>query len=113
MYRLTYELERNPKWITSKLSQKYYGFQDVDIIIGESKLNVLPFFYITKTHKYEMWISDDVLVDDVEKLGRAILNHKLKNKYNLWYPNKSIDELSTLLFMLDGGSVEVKRQQTS
>ena len=32
----TKEIEKNPKWITPKLRQTYYGFSNIDIITAKS-----------------------------------------------------------------------------
>ena len=32
----TIELEKNPKWLMTKLQDRYYGFRDLDIILVDS-----------------------------------------------------------------------------
>lgn len=100
------ELERNPKWITSRLN--YYGFSDVDIVICESKWGMLPRFRIGKNDKLELWIDSNTLTTDIEEIGKIALLAKLKVRHNLWYPEKSILWLSTLLFLLEGGNVRIE-----
>lgn len=111
------EIARNPKWITSRLHEEYYGFDDVDIILCESKWGVLPYFHIN--HKrIEVWVSNNTSIDEVEALGHLILCSRLKVEYGLWYTGKPLYWLSLLLYMLDGGDMKVEekiknKQETS
>ena len=107
------EIERNPKWITSKLC--YYGFDEIDIVLCESKWGMLPRVRAGK-EKLELWIDNDTSTKDVEDIGSLALASLLKIKYNLWYPDKPLYWQSILLYMLDGGEIEMKdkiKQETS
>lgn len=107
------EIERNPKWITSKLC--YYGFNEIDIVLCESKWGMLPRVRAGK-EKLELWIDNDTSTKDVEDIGSLALASLLKIKYNLWYPDKPLYWQSILLYMLDGGEIEMKdkiKQETS
>lgn len=103
------EVERNPKWIMSKL--QYYGFDDIDIILCKSKWGMLPSFRASKNNRLELWIDDDTSTKDVDDIGRLALSLKVKVKYGLWFPDKPIHWLSILLYMLDGGNVEMKNKK--
>lgn len=101
--KTTKEIEKNPKWIMSEIKSKVYGFQDIDIIIVTSVLGALPRFRITKDNKYQLLISDEFTTKDVNTLARIALTGKIKVKYGLLYPDKPLEWLSTLCYMLDGG----------
>lgn len=114
------EKDRNPKWITSQL--QYYGFNDVDIVLCESKWGRLPYFRLGKNNRLELWIDCDTPTKDIEEIGRLILISKIKSKYNLSFPDKPIYWLSVLCYMLDGGDIRMsavsweesdKKQETS
>lgn len=100
------EIERNPKWIISNL--QYYGFDDIDIVLCESKWGMLPRLCTGKNNRLELWIDEDTSTKDVDDIGRLALCAKLKIKHGLWFPDKPIYWLSTLLYLLDGGDVEVE-----
>ena len=101
------EIERNPKWIMSKVQGKYYGFSDIDIILAESPLGRLPYFRLSKDKKrLELLISDNISTKDAEEVARIALVGKIKVKYGLFYPDKSIHWLSILCYMLDGGDIK-------
>lgn len=100
------EIDRNPKWITSKL--QYYGFDDIDIVLCTSKWGMLPRFRPGKNDKIELWIDNDTSTKDIEDIGKLALIGKLKSKYGLWFPDKPIHWLSILCYMLDGGDVLMK-----
>lgn len=99
------EVDRNPKWIISRLP--YYGLKDIDIVVCECDWDILPRVRIRKKDCIELWIDQDTKIEDVENIGRLALLVKLKIKYNLWFPEKPIYWLSILCYMLDGGNVEV------
>ena len=99
------ELERNPKWVTSRLP--YYGFGDIDIVVCESKWGMLPRFRLGKNNKFELLIDNDTRIEDAEDIGRLALVGKLKAKYNIWFPEKPIYWLSILCYMLDGGDIQM------
>lgn len=99
------EIERNPKWIISRLP--YYGFDDIDIILYENKWNTSPYARTTKENKIEIWISNDTTTKEVEAVGRLALAVKLKIRYNLWFPEKPLHWLSVLCYLLDGGNIEI------
>lgn len=108
------ETERNPKWITSKL--QYYGFSDIDIVLCESRWGMLPRFKVGKNNRLELWIDNNTSTKDVEDIGHLALVGKIKAKYGLWFPDKPTYWLSILLYMLDGGDVDMidkKQQETS
>lgn len=108
------EIERNPKWITSKL--QYYGFNDIDIVLCKSKWGMLPRFRVGKDNRLELWIDNDTSTRDVEDVGHLALAGKIKAKYGLWFPDKPTYWLSILLYMLDGGDIQMqdkKQQETS
>ena len=103
------EIDRNPKWITSKL--QYYGFSDIDIVLCESKWGMLPRFRAGKENRLELWIDNDTSTKDVDDIGHLALCVKLKAKYGLWFPDKPTYWLSILLYMLDGGNIEMREQE--
>lgn len=109
--KCTKDIEVNPKWITPKLQSEYYGFNDMDIVVAESKLNNLPRFRITKDHRLQLLISNDTSTKDIEEVARIALLGRLKIKHNLWYPDKPTHWLSILNFMLDGG--DIRQEETS
>ena len=99
------EKDRNPKWITSQL--QYYGFNNVDIVLCESKWGNLPYFRFGKNKKLELWVDYDTSVRDIEEIGRLALASKIKAKYNLSFFNKPIYWLSILCYLLDGGDIQM------
>lgn len=103
------EIDRNPKWITSKL--QYYGFSDIDIVLCESKWGMLPRFRAGKENRLELWIDNNTSTRDVDDIGHLALCVKLKAKYGLWFPDKPTYWLSILLYMLDGGNIEMREQE--
>lgn len=115
----TKEIDKNPKWITKELHAKYYGFADIDVITAENPMSVLPRFRVSKTDttRLEFLIPEDTSTRDIERLGQVALVGKIKIKYGLFFPDKPIQWLSILLFMLEGGEVNVKdvekRQETN
>lgn len=114
VYRGMKEIDRNPKWITSKL--QYYGFDDIDIVLCESKWGMLPRFRTGKDNRLELWIDNDTSTRDVDDVGHLALCVKVKVKYGLWFPDKPTYWLSILLYMLDGGNIEMRekeKQETS
>lgn len=114
VYRGMKEIDRNPKWITSRL--QYYGFSDIDIVLCESKWGMLPRFRAGKNNRLELWIDNDTPTRDVENIGHLALCVMIKAKYGLWFPDKPIYWLSILLYMLDGGNIEMRdkeKQETS
>lgn len=100
------EIERNPKWITSKL--QYYGFNDIDIVLCESKWGMLPRFRAGKENRVELWIDKDTSTKDAEEMGRLALVGKVQAKYGLWFPEKPLHWLSILCYMLDGGDIRME-----
>lgn len=100
------EIERNPKWVTSQL--QYYGFNDIDIVLCESKWGMLPRFRAGKNDRVELWIDNDTSTRDVEDIGRLALAAKIKAKYGLWFPEKPLHWLSILCYMLDGGDIKME-----
>lgn len=117
--KTTKETEVNPKWITTELRQKYYGFDDIDFILAENPLGALPRFRASKDKtRLEVLIPNDILTKDIEDFGRVALIGKIQAKYGLFFPDKPIHWLSILCYMLDGGDVNMidkpveKRQET-
>lgn len=108
--KTTYEIEKNPKWITPKLRETYYGFSDIDIITARSAVGTLPHFRLNKDKKsmerLELLIPEDTSVNDIDKIATLALQGKLYVYYNMFYPNKSAHWLSILLYMLDGGDIK-------
>ena len=104
---LTKELDKNPKWITSKLKNNYYGFEDIDFITAECSMRALPRFRVSKSnpHRLEFLVPNDASVDDVELLGKLALMGKLKLKYGLFISDEPLDWLSKMCFILDNKNV--------
>ena len=116
----TKEIEKNPKWIIPKLRETYYGFSNVDIIVAESSLGMLPRFRIRRItdeekteERFEVLIPSNVSVNDVDNLATLILQAKLHIYYKLDYFDKSADWLSILLYLLDGGDICITQRPTS
>lgn len=107
--RETKEIEKNPKWITSKL-QHYYGLKDVNIILCESKWNALPRFRINDG-KFELLIDNDITTNEVEDIGRLALAGKMHLKYGIWIDDKPLELMSVLCYMLDGGRVTIENYE--
>ena len=108
--KTTHEIEKNPKWITPKLRQNYYGFSNIDIITARSTIGALPRFRLNSKEKdkerLELLISEDTPVNDIDKVATLALQGKLHVYYNLHFPDKSAYWLSILLYMLDGGDIK-------
>ena len=104
-------IEVNPKWITPKLQKEYYGFQDIDIILVEDPFGCVPRFRETKNNRYELLISNDTSVKDIDGVAHLALAGKIKMKDGLWFPEKPPYWLSILCYMLDGG--DIKQEATS
>ena len=102
----TKEIERNPKWIVDKVKGIYYGFHDIDFILAESNIfSSLPRFKISKTDRYELWLPSDISIKDVDEIVRLALVGKIQVKYGLIFRDKSLNWLSILCYMLDGGDI--------
>lgn len=102
----TKEIEKNPKWITTRVQDKYYGFSDIDFVVVDSPLGRIPRFRLSKDRKrLELLISNDTKVDDVEDIAKVALMGKIKVRYGLSISNKPIHWLSILCYMLDGGDI--------
>lgn len=107
----TKDIEENPKWIISK-TKDHYGFSDIDFIVVESPLGTTPRFRVSKDKtRLQLLIDDSIGTKDVDTLMRAALAAKIKINYGLWFPEKSVNWLSILLYMLDGG--DIKQEATS
>ena len=106
----TKEIEKNPKWITPKLRQTYYGFSNIDIITAKSSIGALPRFRIrtnkNKESRLEVLIPEDTSVNDIDTIAALALQGKLHIYHNLFFPDKPAYWLSILLYMLDGGNIE-------
>ena len=102
--------EKNPKWITSKIMNTYYGFSDVDfLLVSKNPFGSLPSFRISKDKsRLEFLIPEDTPIDAVEELAHTVLVSKLKVKYNIWLPEKPTFQLSIILYLLDGGDIKVE-----
>ena len=107
--KTTHEVEKNPKWITPKLRQNYYGFSNIDIITARSTIGALPRFRLNSKEegkeRLELLISEDTPVNDIDKVATLALQGKLHVYYNLYFPDKPAYWLSVLLYMLDGGNI--------
>lgn len=103
----TKDIEKNPKWITSGLREKYYGFNDIDIITVNSPFGMIPRFRLDKNRKdrLQLLISEETSTQEVDTVAQLALAGKIKVKYGLWFPDKPVYWLSILLYMLDGGDV--------
>ena len=102
----TKEIERNPKWIVDKVKGVYYGFHDIDFALAENNIfSSLPRFKITKTNRYELWLPSDISIKDVDEIVRLALVGKIQVKYGLIFRDKSLNWLSILCYMLDGGDI--------
>ena len=108
--KLTKYVEMNPEWITPKLRKEYYGFYDIDIILVNDPLGCVPRFKKTKDKRFQLLISEDTSVKDIEDVGRLALATKIKIEYGLWFPEKPLHWLSILCYMLDGG--DIKQEST-
>lgn len=108
--KTTHEIEKNPKWITPKLRQNYYGFSNIDIITARSTIGGLPRFRLNSKERdkerLELLISEDTPVNDIDKVATLALQGKLHVYYNLYFPDKPAYWLSILLYMLDGGDIK-------
>lgn len=105
--RKTTVIEKNPKWITSRIQEKYYGFNDIDFILAECPLGGLPKFNISKDkERIELWIPNDIPIRDLESLAKIALLGKIKIRYGVYFPEKPIYWLSILCYMLDGGDIK-------
>lgn len=105
--RKTTVIEKNPKWITSRIQEKYYGFNDIDFILAECPLGGLPKFNMSKDkERIELWIPNDILIRDLESLAKIALLGKIKIRYGIYFPEKPIYWLSILCYMLDGGDIK-------
>ena len=108
--KTTHEVEKNPKWITPKLRQNYYGFSNIDIITARSTIGALPRFRLNSKEegkeRLELLISEDTPVNDIDKVATLALQGKLHVYYNLYFPDKPAYWLSVLLYMLDGGDIK-------
>ena len=99
-------IEKNPKWIMSETSA-YYGFQDIDFMMVESRFEITPRFRINdKTNRFELLLPNDIPANYSDDIVRLALAAKLKLKYNLFFPEKSTYWLSVLCYLLDGGNIE-------
>ena len=108
---LTKELDKNPKWITSRLKDRYYGFDDIDFITAECSMGALPRFRVSKSDscRLEFLVPNDASVDDVELLGKIALAGKLQLKYGMKpLLNKPLGYLSLVCFVLDNDDVTNK-----
>lgn len=105
--RKTTVIEKNPKWITSRIQEKYYGFNDIDFILAECPLGGLPKFNMSKDKEHiELWIPNDIPIRDLESLAKIALLGKIKIRYGIYFPEKPIYWLSILCYMLDGGDIK-------
>lgn len=102
-------LETNPKWVTSELTDKYYGFYDVDFVLVEAtnSFSHTPRFTVNKkTNRYQLLFTDDITTHEVAELGRFTMICKLVAKYGIVAAkDKPLYWLSILCYMLDGGDI--------
>ena len=104
--KTTTEIEKNPKWITPKIREKYYGLSDVDIITAESSFMILPRFRLGKNNRIELLIPNNTSVDDIDEIAALALRGKISICYGLQTPNKPAYWLSIFCYMLDGGNIK-------
>ena len=110
--KTTKELEKNPKWLMSKLISQYYGLNDIDIILVENqKFNIMPRLEFNKReHRFKFLIPNDMATtEDVDIIAKLLLISKLSVKIGpqigILYSNKPTYWLSILNYMLDGGNI--------
>lgn len=105
----TKDIEKNPKWIISELQEKYYGFKDMDIIIVNSPLGMIPRFRVDKDDKnrLQMLLPENISLRDIDNIAQIALAGKIKIKYGLWFPDKPANWLAILNYMLDGGNIRM------
>ena len=109
VHKRTKEIEKNPKWIISKLQDQYYGFKDIDIIVVDSPLGMIPRFEVAKdSDRLQLLVPEDTSVKDIDDIAKLALAGKIKIKYGVWYPEKSTQWLSILNYMLDGGEIKME-----
>lgn len=115
----TVETEINPKWIKSKVENKY-GFQDIDFILAQSSFNNLPYMRIVsedkkkrKNIRFQFILSEDTSVNDVDLVARMALAGKIYAKYGVIYNDKPLHWLCILCYMLDGGDIAEKETSWS
>lgn len=106
----TKDIEKNPNWIMQKLKENYYGFEDIDIVIVNSPLGMVPRFRTDKkqNNKLQLLIPEDISTEDIGDISRLALAGKIKIKYGLWYPDKPTYWLSILNYILDGGNINIE-----
>ena len=106
----TVDVEINPKWIMNELQNKYYGFHDIDIVIVNCPLGMLPRFRMSKIYKdrIQLLIPEDTSTRDIDRIAQMALAGKIKIKYGLWFPNKPTHWLAILNYMLDGGDIKIE-----
>ena len=107
----TKDIETNPKWLTPKLREKYYGLSDMDIVLADSFFGWLPRLRLSKNDRLQLLLPEDISAKDIDEVARIALIAKIKIKYNLWFPDKPAFWLSILCYMLDGG--DIKQEATS
>ena len=102
------EIEKNPKWLTPKLQDKYYGFSNIDIITAESSVIALPHSRLSKDKsRIEILISEDTSINDIDEVAAHALRVKIYIQYHLLTPKKPAYWLSILCYMLDRGDIRV------
>lgn len=102
--KTTTEIERNPKWIMSECQE--YGFQDIDIVLVESRLNCVPRVRVAESGRYELLVDKEVTTSDAPLIARLALAGKIRAKYGLSFSHKPVYWLSLLCYMLDGGEIK-------
>lgn len=81
--KTTKVVEKNPKWITPKIREKYYGLSDIDIVTVKSPIGSLPRFHLEKKqNRLELLIPEDLSVNAIDEIARLALIRK--NSYILW-----------------------------
>lgn len=108
--KTTEVIEKNPKWITPKLRDTYYGFSDIDIIIARSTIGALPRFRMNsekgKKDRLELLLPEETSINDIDKIAQLALRGKIGIFYGLMTPDKPAQWLAILLYMLDGGDIK-------
>lgn len=104
-------IETNPKWLVSKLNERYYGFHDIDILLADNPYLSFPVErFNKKTNHIEIILSnDDTTTKDIDDIAQLALSIKLIVKYQIFYEGKSADWLSILCYMIEGNDINIDK----
>ena len=112
-------VKKNPEWLIPALRSHYYGLDDVDILLVESKHKIAPQFQLNVIKKdekagllemrLELLLPSTVTIAEIDEIAKIALIGKICTKVNpqvgMTYANKPTYWLSILCYMLDGGSI--------